>query len=98
MDWFWSHYLTHPSDAADPLASPLRAKCLSGLPPVLVLTAECDPLRDEGEAYAQRLIDDGGVVTVHRSPGMIHGFIRRFDVFPEATVALDLVAGFLANN
>ena len=55
MVWFWDHYLTDPSEAADPHASPLRAPRPRGLPPALVVTAEYDPLRDEGEHYAEKL-------------------------------------------
>ena len=55
MQWFWSNYLPDPTAGEDPLASPLRAPDLHGLPPALVVTAEFDPLRDEGDAYATRL-------------------------------------------
>jgi acetyl esterase len=72
MRWYWRHYLPGPAAGADPLASPLRAPDLSGVPPAVVLTAECDPLRDDGERYAARLRAAGVPVRSHRFDGMIH--------------------------
>jgi acetyl esterase len=74
MKWFWSCYLASPADAANPLAAPLCATNLAGLPPASILTAEFDPPRDEGEAYADRLRAAGVPVVARRYLGMIHGF------------------------
>ncbi len=74
MVWFWDHYLNDPSEAAEPYASPLRARDLSGLPAALVVTAEYDPLRDEGEYYAVKLRAAGTPATTSRWDGMNHGF------------------------
>ena len=74
MRYFWNHYTASPEEARHPYASPINAKSLAGLPPALVITAECDPLRDSGEAYAQRLQKAGVPAEVKRYAGAIHVF------------------------
>jgi acetyl esterase len=95
MRWFWRHYLAREEQGREPSASPLRAPSLAGLPPALVITAECDPLRDEGEAYAVRLRDAGVPVTLTRYSGMFHGFFRMTRILDQARAALDEVAASL---
>jgi acetyl esterase len=74
MEWFHNNYLPSPDDGNDPLASPLHAEDLSGLPPAIVVTAEFDPLRDDGDAYAEAL-QKAGVKVIHRRfDGLVHGF------------------------
>jgi acetyl esterase len=74
MRWFWGHYLDGATDEPDWRACPLRAEDLSGLPPALVVTAEFDPLRDDGKRYADRLREAGVPVKYSNYDGMIHGF------------------------
>ena len=74
MLWFWDHYVPDVAQRAEPEASPLRADDLSNLPPAVVLTAEHDVLRDEGEAYAERLEAAGNAVNFQRHLGQMHGF------------------------
>ncbi|MBO2458472.1 alpha/beta hydrolase [Actinomadura sp. LCR2-06] len=95
MRWYWEQYLDDPSHAGHPHASPLRAPDLSGLPPAFVLTAECDPLRDEGEAYAARLAEAGVPVEAHRIEGAFHGFFGLDHVLPAAVEARRLATGAL---
>lgn len=79
-----SFYLADESQATEPYASPLLAPDLSGLPPALVMTAEFDPLRDEGEAYARRLEEAGVPVTLRRWDGQFHGSQNMSKLIPDA--------------
>jgi acetyl esterase len=88
MVWFWNHYLRSAADGNNPLASPLRANDLRDLPPAMVLTAEFDPLRDEGEAYAMRLQEAGVPVTLKRYAGTIHGFFSLGAVLDQGKQAM----------
>jgi acetyl esterase len=95
MEWFFGLYLSDPSDGSNPHVSPLRAPDLSGLPPAFVLTAEYDPLCDEGIAYARRLEEAGVPVRLSNYRGMIHGFLRRYNFLDQGRHALDEVAEVL---
>jgi len=95
MRWFWSHYLSAESDGANSYASPLRAANLSNLPPALVITAEYDPLRDEGIAYAEKM-RAAGVKVVHSDyKGMIHGFFSLGYMFTQGKTAMAEACGAL---
>lgn len=86
MRWYGAHYLADPADGADPLVSVLRAD-LDGMPPALVVTAGLDPLRGEGEAYAQRLVEAGTTTRLVRFDEMIHAFAV-LSAFPEEQATL----------
>jgi acetyl esterase len=94
MQRFWNLYLDG-ADGMHPDASPLRAHDLTGLPPAIVLTAGCDPLRDEGEAYADALRAAGVEVECHRYEGAIHGFWRWLAATQLSRRAVEQVAGAL---
>jgi acetyl esterase len=94
MRWYWDHYLGG-ADGAAPDASPLRAAFLGGLPPALVVTADHDVLRDEGEAYAARLREAGVAADAHRVEGVVHGFFRWRAVTGAADAALQDAAAAL---
>jgi acetyl esterase len=88
MEWFWGHYLGDESEAEEPYAAPIKAKDLSGLPAAHVITAEFDPLRDEGETYAQRLMEAGVPTRCERYDGMIHGFFGMSTVVDKSKTAI----------
>jgi len=95
MLWFRDHYLNSPGDIDNPRASPARVDNLAHLPPAYVLTAGADPLRDEGNAYAQQLQDAGVAVTYETYPGQFHGFITMGKLLPKANQALHEIGGWL---
>jgi len=88
IDWTMKQYVTNPSEARDPRASPGLARDLAGLPPALVQTAEFDPLRDEGEAYGQALKVAGVPTEIIRYDGVVHGFMRMGALVDRAAVGL----------
>jgi acetyl esterase len=95
MRYYWRHYLRDESDAQDERASPLRATDFAGLPPALVITAEFDPLLDEGRAYADRLRSAGVPVTYSEYAGMIHGFLTSAGVLDQGQHAVAETAAAL---
>jgi acetyl esterase len=98
MIWFWDHYVPDAVDRRHPDASPLQAADLSGLPPAIVLTAEHDPLRDEGEAYAQKLALAGVPVVQRRFAGQMHAFFTMVGVLPGSAEAIDYVTDQLGRQ
>ena len=97
MLWFFENYVGG-RERADPRISPLRRGDLDGLPPTYVATAEYDVLRDEGEAYAHRLAEAGIPTTLARYAGLPHGFVRLFNLVPEADRAMAHIADALAGR
>jgi acetyl esterase len=95
MRWFWDHYVPDRADRDDWRAAPLRAEKLAGLPPATVLTAEYDPLRDEGEAYAARLREAGVPTALSRYDGQIHGFVSMLDLLDAGRRAADEIGAAL---
>lgn len=92
MKWFWDMYVPDKTKRKDPAATPLNAKSLDGLPRALVLTAEHDVLRDEGEDYVDALRAAGNEVEHHRWEGQMHTFFSMVNVLPGSAEAIDLVA------
>jgi acetyl esterase len=87
MKWYWRHYAAEPSQRSDPLASPLRAADLAGLPPAMIIVAGCDPLLDEGLAYAQALEAAGVAVNLQVFADMTHGFFTMVGLLGPADAA-----------
>jgi acetyl esterase len=98
MKWYWDQYLRSDADGSNPYAAPSAAKDLSGLPPALVITAEFDPLRDEGEAYAECLQEAGVTTTCTRYDGMIHGFFGMSAVIDKGKQAIAEAATVLKQS
>ena len=95
MQFFGAMYLNSPEDALHPHVSPLHSARLAGLPPTLVLTAEYDPLRDEGKALADKLEQEGVDTTYRPGPGLIHGFANMTGFVPAAATVMDDAAAWL---
>ncbi|MFD0050389.1 alpha/beta hydrolase [Actinomycetes bacterium NPDC127524] len=92
MQWFRSHYFNRDEEINDPYASPFLYQDLSGLPPASIFTAEYDPLRDVGKAYAEKLRASGVPVFYKNYSGLIHGYANFAPVVPEAKMALEEAA------
>jgi acetyl esterase len=92
MIWFWNHYLADEADGKNPYASPILAENLSNLPPALIITAECDVLRDEGLAYAAKLQEAGVSVQLWQGEGMIHDFVGMAQVLDQGKEAIAYIS------
>jgi acetyl esterase len=96
--WYWRQYAASPADLTDPDLAPLLSDRLDTLPPTLVVTAEHDPLRDEGEHLVLRLAEEGVSVVGTRYLGQVHGFWRHTDVFDAAEPLTLQIAAFLRSH
>jgi acetyl esterase len=94
-EWYWQQYAAGPEDLEHPDLAPLRSDRLGLLPPTLVVTAEHDPLRDEGEHLVELLAEAGVEVVGTRYLGQVHGFWRQFQVFDAAEPLMRQVAGWI---
>lgn len=98
MMWFWSQYLKSEADGSNPYASPLRAENLRGLPPATVITADIDPLRSEGQAYADRLREAGSAVKFTNYTNVTHEFFGMGAVLDKAKQAVGEAAAGLRSG
>jgi len=98
IDWYKEQYLGKEGNPEDPRVSPLLAHDFSSLPPALILTAEFDPLRDEGEQYAQKLRAAGVPVKLHRYEGMVHGFLQMAGILDDARLAIQEIGETLKTH
>jgi acetyl esterase len=96
LRWYFDHFLPTGSPADEPYLVPLATEDLSGLPPALILTAEFDPLRDEGVEYAKRLADAGVPVEHVHASDQMHGFLLLGRALPKASALVDRTADWLA--
>lgn len=97
MSWFWDIYCPDTARRSEPAASPLHAESLQGQPPAMVVTAEFDPLRDEGKAYADALTAAGVATTYHCADGLIHDFFGMATVLPCARPPFEAACEALRN-
>lgn len=98
MDWFIGYYMPKAADKRDPLASPLFSddSLIKGAPPALIITAQYDPLRDEGEAYGRKLIENGVAASIVRYNGQFHSFFGMHQMLDDADSAHTLAASMTA--
>lgn len=92
IEWFNAQWVPDPAMRRDPRVSPLFEPTLAGLPRAVVITCEHDPLRDQGEAYAERLRQAGVPITARREPGMLHNFMLWDTISPACAAAADRAA------
>jgi acetyl esterase len=98
MQWFWNHYLENTEQGALSYASPIRSESLSGLPSATVITAEYDPLLDEGKNYSDKLCAHGVSTTYRLYKGMFHGFVSFINMLEQADQSIDFIASQLQQS
>lgn len=98
MSWYWDHYLADPAARTHPDASPLRAGDLRGVAPAVVVTAEQDMLREEGEAYAAALAAADVPVRAHVAAGQMHGFLTMINLLPGSAAGLEHIVSEIRDH
>jgi len=92
MKWYWKQYINHADDLENPYCRPMAAKDFSNLPSTYLITADLDPLRDEGSELSKKLKIAGNTVVYKNYPSLIHGFLLMQGFLPEAQQAIKEIA------
>jgi len=95
MIWLWNHYISSTENLENPYLCPNRAENLKNLPSALIISSECDPLRDEAEIYGKKLEEAGNKVKVSRHSGVMHGHIMQWRILDKGMAALNEICDYI---